>query len=965
MAHFDLRGWVKTTFPKNVRKVPRSLRLGVEVLEAREVMSGGLLPGYYLGSGTSVYRNTASGPQLVYNGSQSVVQMVAAPDGVDTLFSGGGVYFSPDGNSLCDGGSAYAGSQSIVQMVAALDGLDTLFSSGGVYYSPDGKSLTDGGSAYTGSQSVVQMVASPDGVNTLFSGGGVYFSADGKSLTDGGSAYTGSQSVVQMVASPDGVNTLFSGGGVYFSADGKSLTDGGSAYTGSQSIVQMLALPDGLDTLFSSGGVYYSPDGKSLTDGGSAYTGSQSVVQMVASPDGVDTLFSGGGVYFSADGKSLTDGGSAYTGSQSVVQMVASPDGVDTLFSGGGVYFSADGKSLTDGGSAYTGSQSVVQMVASPDGVNTLFSGGGVYFSADGKSLTDGGSAYTGSQSVVQMVASPDGVNTLFSGGGVYFSADGKSLTDGGSAYTGSQSVVQMVASPDGVNTLFSGGGVYFSADGKSLTDGGSAYTGTQNIVQMVGADGVETLFSGGSVYYSPDGKSLCDGGQIAGKAATLSTGIAGESYSTSISQSGSSDDCTYTLVSGSLPPGMSLSSSGTLTGTTTNAAAFTFTVNAAVNGTSLSVNQACSLTINPGAPYQVAVSSPSAVAAGNSFNVTVTALDYWGNGCNGSVTLTSSDGFSQTLSLADGTATTPVTDTNDMAHTLTFTATTTNGITGTAITTVSQAPIASMIVNAPGFTTAGSTIQVNLTSVQDKFGKPCTGSVSLYANSTYLGSVQVTNGSGAIAISLTKAGTTTLKATAGSVSQATGVTVNPAAPASISASDLPSTMSVGGQATVTVTVLDAYGNPCPNVLVTIGNNDGAYVSVSFTSLATNASGQVTLVVTAVHSWNVNGTAVALTFNAGRVSNPASISTTVYPSLFTWTIVETVDYSLYDSDDELYDIPESIQSDSVVSTLRQAATLDEAEAALDEAIRQYLDSRYSEYVVNDSYFDPSDEEAAN
>src|SRR5262245_27087838 len=77
----DPMSWFRNWFGKSSRsKAPRGSaaprpfgkpRLGVEALEIREVMSGGLLPGYYVGSNNFVYRTTSSGPQVVYSGSQS------------------------------------------------------------------------------------------------------------------------------------------------------------------------------------------------------------------------------------------------------------------------------------------------------------------------------------------------------------------------------------------------------------------------------------------------------------------------------------------------------------------------------------------------------------------------------------------------------------------------------------------------------------------------------------------------------------------------------------------------------------------------------------------------------------------------------------------------------------------------------------------------------------------------------
>jgi hypothetical protein len=88
-------------------------------------MLGGLLPGYFHGSGTSICENTANGPLLVYNGTQHVMQMMRTPNGVVTLFSGGGVYVSPDGTNIGGGGNTARialGVQSI-----AVDGQWNLF----------------------------------------------------------------------------------------------------------------------------------------------------------------------------------------------------------------------------------------------------------------------------------------------------------------------------------------------------------------------------------------------------------------------------------------------------------------------------------------------------------------------------------------------------------------------------------------------------------------------------------------------------------------------------------------------------------------------------------------------------------------------------------------------------------------------------------------------------------------------
>ena len=547
---------------------------------------------------------------------------------------------------------------------------------------------------------ILQTVAiKAGGVDVRYDNGLIYFSPDGQNLGGGGItvlAYDGSAGPVNLVPAGSGVDVLFQSGSVYYSPNGQNLGGGGStvsAYSGSQRVLQMVPAGNGaVDTLFSGGGVYYSPNGQNLGGGGStvsAYSGSQRVLQMVPAGNGaVDTLFSGGGVYYSPNGQNLGGGGStvsAYTGSQSVLQMVPAGNGaVDTLFSGGGVYYSPNGQNLGGGGStvsAYSGSQRVLQMVPAGNGaVDTLFSGGGVYYSPNGQNLGGGGStvsAYSGSQRVLQMVPAGNGaVDTLFSTGAVYFSPDGKYLGGGGNtipAYSGSQAIVQMVGVSGGVDTLFSEGGVYFSPDGKYLGGGGNTSLSAIGFESMARASNGNVFLLGhnGSLWFSVTGQRNSWQEITAGGIERFSSGTAGQNYSTAISPSGRSVDCTYTLASGTLPPGMSLNSSGILSGTTTRAATFTFTVNVAVNGASLSANQLCSLTINPGPASTLVVTASGTAMVGSTLTVTVTAEDAYSNRCtgyNGYVMLTSSNTQSlgpAPIKLTNGTGTVSLTPTH------------------------------------------------------------------------------------------------------------------------------------------------------------------------------------------------------------------------------------------------------------------------------------------------------------
>lgn len=84
---------------------------------------------------------------------------------------------------------------------------------------------------------------------------------------------------------------------------------------------------------------------------------------------------------------------------------------------------------------------------------------------------------------------------------------------------------------------------------------------------------------------------------------ASLSAGKAGSAYSASLTASGGTSGYTYAVAAGSLPPGVSLSSSGVLSGTATAAGTFNLTVTATDSSTGTGPytgSRAYSWTINP-----------------------------------------------------------------------------------------------------------------------------------------------------------------------------------------------------------------------------------------------------------------------------------------------------------------------------------------------------------------------------
>ncbi len=123
------------------------------------------------------------------------------------------------------------------------------------------------------------------------------------------------------------------------------------------------------------------------------------------------------------------------------------------------------------------------------------------------------------------------------------------------------------------------------------------------------GSDSLDSVY-GSSTYQCPanasvnitnnDGTAnivvqLCSGVQIT--TTNLAGGQVGNYYSTNLNASSCNSNFTWSVSSGSLPPGLTLYSDGLLNGTPTNNGTFNFTVQV-IDGNSKSTNQALSLTI-------------------------------------------------------------------------------------------------------------------------------------------------------------------------------------------------------------------------------------------------------------------------------------------------------------------------------------------------------------------------------
>ncbi len=182
-----------------------------------------------------------------------------------------------------------------------------------------------------------------------------------------------------------------------------------------------------------------------------------------------------------------------------------------------------------------------------------------------GDLTSDGGSAKTGAATKTGSTASSTGGLTI------------DDLTSGGSSANAGKATTGTLTMGDLSDQT---GNVAAAASTGSAAAASSAATGTTS-----GTSSSTTNTGGGG---GGGGTSSGGGGIIAGITPFFTTinpanGAVGQSYSGSI-QAISNYTVTFNLIGGSLPPGLSMSSGGTITGTPTTAGTYTFTVQAATS---------------------------------------------------------------------------------------------------------------------------------------------------------------------------------------------------------------------------------------------------------------------------------------------------------------------------------------------------------------------------------------------
>jgi len=215
---------------------------------------------------------------------------------------------------------------------------------------------------------------------------------------------------------------------------------------------------------------------------------------------------------------------------------------------------------------------------------------------------------------------------------------------------------------------------------------------------------------------------------------ANLSGGIVGTAYGQTLSTSGGTGPYAYAVTAGALPTGLSLSSSGALSGTPTAAGSSSFTVTT-TDHLGFTGSKAYTLSVTEAAP--VAVDDSATTLAGHAVTIAVTAND------TGVIT-----GVGIAHAPSHGTATvsgtsvvyTPANGFNG-TDSFTYTATGPGGSSAPATVTVTVHPVPqapSLTVNA----IAGTALHVDLTSTAS--GGPFTGAALVSVSPASSGTAQV-----------------------------------------------------------------------------------------------------------------------------------------------------------------------------------------------------------------------------
>jgi PKD repeat protein/photosystem II stability/assembly factor-like uncharacterized protein len=313
------------------------------------------------------------------------------------------------------------------------------------------------------------------------------------------------------------------------------------------------------------------------------------VPALAIDPQTPSTLYAGtNGVYKSTDrGAHWTAAGTGLGTIQSIAIDPSTPSRLYAATYGGGVFKSTDGG--TTWNPANTGLGATTNcIVIDPQNPSTLYAGreqGGVFKS------TDGGLHWTSATSglydfyvIYSLAIDPVHTSTLYAGtnyGGIFKTTDGAANWSAVNQGLGGQTWFWSLA-VDASNpfVLYAGGGGFRSRNGAAswqALNGGLPATGLRAIA--IDPQHPSTLYAGTSYGVYGITQAACP--TIAITPTSLPGAVQGAPYDQTLRASGWTSPYTASILSGSLPPGLSLGSAGVLSGTPTASGTYSFTVGA------------------------------------------------------------------------------------------------------------------------------------------------------------------------------------------------------------------------------------------------------------------------------------------------------------------------------------------------------------------------------------------------
>jgi hypothetical protein len=388
----------------------------------------------------------------------------------------------------------------------------------------------------------------------------------------------------------------------------------------------------------------------------------------------------------------------------------------------------------------------------------------------------------------------------------------------------------------------------------------------------------------------------------------TLPVALVGTPYSTTLQAAGGQAPLTWTLAPGStLPGGLTLSTTGVISGTPSGSGSFTFTaqVSDSTPGTPQTATQTFSLTINARATATSIAFGVNPVVVGQATSMTVTVTDTQGSGTpatpTGTIALTGSGLSASSCILAPtvaGASACQVTATPISAGTSTiaanFSATAVHLLSGASTgLTVNPAATATSVSSSASPSVSGQavTLTAAVSVTAPGSGTP-TGTVSFSDGATALGTATLSGGSASLTVSSLSVASHSITASyagdsnfTSSVSAAFSQTVGKAATqTSVTSSPNPSGFGQTATFTATVTAV-APGSGTRTGTVTFFDGPTALGAAALSaggsaSFATAALTGGVHLVTAVYGGDASFTSSTSAVLAHTV-NPAGTATTL------------------------------------------------------------------------------------